>query len=319
MTNPQQNYITPQVYVSDNFIKQSSICFFNYLDVFECNMSTATSLAQFFEKQELNGYSFIFYGTIGDEKQLHNVHQFIQERSMAVCFVPLNRFRLPHTHLIHHIECMLELQINRNESFVIGSNGGQQRKKDYDRAFAFNSGMTYISLNSILGLPMQPWSWRVGFPSTVSRATLIKLNNAQERTNISQALQKSNKIIITGPPSSGKHFLGNQLMVLHKAGKVKAEVIVDDGIDWPSFIEDLDSQSKVCVLDIQMNFALSKCLDAMKMECTYDNHCKYKSDRDYVNWSKRHEQLLMNNDKIEIIPFVNKLELSEKKEFWYHY
>jgi len=323
------------VYISPNFIKQAGLLWFNYYDAFENHHR----LFQFFQRQDGEGASIVFFGNLPGWRRsphqrsgLDEAIAFTRHISAMIILTPANnKYHIPNTNAARLVETLTETTMDPAQCFVVGSNGGQCKKPDTDRAFASNLGIQYIPLNALLPqYQPAPWSWRFSFPSIHERRTLINANNQQPRPSIAKALMDARLtlVIVTGPPSCGKHFFAKQLLLLWKQlskgdpvvtnlpfddCQTEKRVCVDNTLDWFTVPPD------ALIIDIKMNLTLCKCLDHYKVHMAQEATVRLKTDRDFANWRTRHEQLERPGAFPSRIEYTNKLELEDKKEFWYHY
>jgi hypothetical protein len=139
---------------------------------------------------------------------------------MLGLFPLATRYRKPYTHIWSVLERKLG-EIDKGTSLICGNMAGRIRGSypadylDYDRAFASNVEVQFVTNRLFNSIPERKWEWNRRLISFEQRQAYLAADESSEPDLISvigeMAESSMYLIIVMGPPASGKSLLGRRI------------------------------------------------------------------------------------------------------------
>jgi hypothetical protein len=134
------------------------------------------------------------------------------------------KFQKPYTHVWDVVQDLYNgINIDKNLSMMCGNMAGRTRMglyqadwSDYDRAFADNVGIAFVTERLFTGRPERKWVWTSKVIDHDTRHRYMAEGKEDDEPDLVAAIDKMAEsraylIIVMGPPSSGKNLLSRRI------------------------------------------------------------------------------------------------------------
>lgn len=273
-----------------------------------------------------------------------------------------NKYRKPHTHIFDKLDKIYSdrsVKINKKISLVCGNAAGRLREgkykadsSDYDRAFAKNIGISFVSERMFNGQPEKNWEWSNRLIDVYVRRKYLKLQQVEPDIikQVDLMESRAHLILLMGAPASGKSLLmrriiddwksrkGSELHILLEKSKAsdldshldkRESVIIEGGFSKsvtrkkfinvavkngvPVIIVNLITPNDLCVLLSHIRVETQASIK--KSAISLDTINKY-----YRGLQNPHEDLWKHSvDITKLICIDYPMVIRERAEYWLQY